>query len=156
MLTQRIVSVSAVVLSVALSGAAGGCASDADSDATVDADLYDDSGLALDDGKADAASQVCKWTNDGKVFNVTYKRFAVEAAGRCYLGGAIGMIFGPETAAFGCVIGVGQAATSALGKLAVNKVMSLACESGYVRGKKAATPPRCEDVPRGGRPQPCI
>ena len=135
------------------------CLSDADDSGNEEgAELVDNSGAITEDasGKADIAGKVCEWTDGGKVFKVTFKRFALEAAGRCWAYGGLGLTFGPQTGAFGCAYGVGQAAIGALGKLAVNKVVKLACESGSVTGRVAEQPPRCDALPRGSRPQPCI
>lgn len=152
-------NVTSVAIALSACLAAPACVSGAeDSDDVDDAELVDNSGAITEDasGKADIAGKVCEWTDGGKVFKVTFKRFALEAAGRCYLYGGVGLIFGPQTGALGCAYGVGQAAIGALGKLAVNKVVKLACESGYVTGRVAEQPPHCDALPRGSRPQPCI
>lgn len=133
------------------------CATEGDpSEPGDDETFFDETAFPTDpSGKTDASSRICKWTNGGRDLDVTFKTYAASTAFQCYLYGGIGMIFGPETAAMGCAIGVIESTTQALLQQTAGHLIKLHCGPNWVSGRVA---PRCEDVPPrlGSRSVRCV
>lgn len=164
MSNQKLISLALLATLCAPTLALSGCVGSDDAEPIADdvaevGALYDDSQTPADD-KADG-NVVCEWTNDGASLKnlVTYKTFALSAAFNCYAFGGVALMFGPQSGAIGCAIGVGRAAVQSLAIWGAGKAIELACTRGKVRGTKASIPMLCDRVPenvRNARPQLCL
>lgn len=98
--------------------ASQGCATDVSDDVNVDDDL------GVVEGEVNFA---CKWTDNGKKFDVTLKDAAQAAGTACVVAGGVSVVAGVGGAGAGCVAGANAAAREALKSKAIYYAFKLVC-----------------------------